>query len=103
MAGTLAWTTGARSAASSVDFDSTGAVVTLPPDTQRLEVYCTEAAWYKFGAIAGTDEVWLPITADTWTTISELDGYGLIGFKADSTDTKVYAQALTPRGVKGGR
>ena len=103
MAGTLAWTATARTAASSVDFDSTGASVTLPADTQQLEVYVTEAAWIKLEPLASSVEAFMPITADTWTTVRELDGIATVAIKAVSTDTKVYAQAITPRGTKGGR
>lgn len=103
MAGTLAWNSGARGAASSVDFDSTGESVTLPTDTQRVQVYAVSAAWLKYEALGDSNEGWQPIPAGTWCEFAELDGRGTIAIKADSTATKVYAQAITPRGVKGGR
>ena len=104
MAGTLTWSTATqRNAASTVDFDTTGASVTLRVDTQQVEVYCTEAALWKPEALAGTAEAWHPIAADTWTTLRELDGISTIAIKAVSTAAVVYAQAISPRGVKGGR
>lgn len=103
MAGTLAWTSGARCAASSVDFDTTGASITLPVDTQQIEVYCTEAALVKLEALGSSTEAWVPLNADSWSTLREMDGISTIAIKAVSTATAVYAQAITPRGVKGGR
>ena len=102
MAGTLAWTAGNRGAASSVNFDSTGGDITLPADTQQVELYCEEASFYKLSASAGAEE-WLPIPADTWVIIRELDGRPTLAIKAVSTAGKVYAQAISPAGTRTGR
>lgn len=93
--------TTAPCAGTGTGIDTTGETLALPGDTQQVEVYLSAAGCYKRGA-HDASLTWLPIPATSWTTIRELDGQGL-ALKASTGTVTAYVDAISPRGVRGGR
>lgn len=104
MAGTFVFDSGSApcGGASTVDFDTTGGNLTLPSDTQQLELYVSGAAAYKRGAYDGSLS-WVDLPDAGTYLIRELDGVATLGLKGVGGSVSASADAISPRGVKGGR